>query len=217
MKKNYPVEVFHWAGMTDACLPDLKKILEQSPELIHSLTDDNENALIIASRVNNLKIVEYLIEETSINIHQISDSGNAFLVALQYNYVPIALYLAQKGLNINTKNKDGKTSYHMAALNGNDDMLEFLIQNNISANQLDYFGNNAIFDLISYYNSHKNYWCFELLKDNMTHDILFASNQNGFTLISYMEYLIGDSTNKIQKEARVEQFSPLISALKFII
>ena len=130
MPKNYPIEVLHWAGMTDNCLSDLQTIIEESPELINTCTTDGDNALIIASRVNNPAIVQYLVEETAINIAQKGYHGNAFLVAVKENHQNIAMYLAKNGVDIHAVNAEGKGAFHLAALNGNDDITEFLLEKN---------------------------------------------------------------------------------------
>lgn len=213
MPKNYPIEVLHWAGMTDNCLSDLQTIIEESPELINTCTTDGDNALIIASRVNNPAIVQYLVEETAINIAQKGYHGNAFLVAVKENHQNIAMYLAKNGVDIHAVNAEGKGAFHLAALNGNDDITEFLLEKNSNINLVDYRGENCLFSLIQNYTSHKNYWCFELMQSNMKPDILFKTNINGVNIIQYMDDLVLNSTNKIQQAVRTEQYNPLKNIL----
>mgnify|MGYP003333903406 CR=1 FL=1 len=59
--EHYPIEVIHWAGMTDECLPDLKQLLEKYPDYINTKNGYNDNALIVAARTGNADIVKYLI------------------------------------------------------------------------------------------------------------------------------------------------------------
>jgi ankyrin repeat protein len=214
MQKFYPIELFHWAGMTDQCIDDLKVIIQEAPELINSITQDGDNALIIASRVNNIKIVEYLIEETTINRHQSGHEGNAFLVALKANNTKIALYLAKHAnSNLTLRNQSGKTAFHHAALNGNDDIVEFLLEQNLDVNLLDYDQQNVLFDLLTNYTSHKNYWCFELLQSNMNDTTIAQRNVKGVNIIDHMHQMIEDSTNIVQKAARKEYYKPLENLL----
>ena len=78
--QRYGIEVLHWAGMKDEFLPYLQDVLLDNPEFINFENKHNENALHIATRVNNFEIVKWLIEETDIDYKKVVDKGNILLI-----------------------------------------------------------------------------------------------------------------------------------------
>lgn len=214
MSKNYPIEVLHWSGMTDDNLPDLKKILIESPELVNSVSNKNDNGLIIASRSNNIAMVKYFIENTNIDINCVGIDGNAFMAAISEGNIEIAKYLLEhSNMNILSINSKEQTPYHLAAYLGLDEIIEILIEKGFDINILNNNHENCLFDFINGYTYHKNYWCFEIIKTHMTKEVIFTSNKNFITIIDYMDYLIESSINPFQKEARIKYFTALKYAL----
>lgn len=216
MIKNYAIEVLHWAGMNDNCLDDLKYLLFDSPELINSINDDNENALIIAARENNIEIVKYLVEETAIDIHTVSKiDGNAFLSAVKKENIQVAMYLANVAkLDMQCVNSLGKNAYHLISVYGNSEFIEFLMKNNVNINHLDNNDCNCMFDLLENYPIHKDYLSFDLFENNINHSILFKPSKKGLNVISYMDFLIDSSRTPIQRLIREEYYIPLQNLLR---
>lgn len=215
--EHYPIEVIHWAGMTDECLPDLKKILEQYPDYIHAKNGYNDNALIVASRTGNLEIVKYLIEETNIEQNIIINEGNALTVACKYNRKSVIQYLLEKDFPIECTDNLGFTPLFYIANYGYDDILELLHMKNVNYSHLDNEKQNVLFSFVNGYLLHRNYYAFEMLESNLNDKILFATNNIGQDIISYMDYLIEQSQNDnniIRTNRMIELYSPLFSILK---
>jgi len=212
MPKNYAIELFHWAGMNDERIDELKNLLTESPELLNSVNQHGDNALIIAAREDNLGIVKYLVENTTINIQQSSEDGNAFLVALHKNRKEIARYLLEHGIDYHNR-INGRNAINICSYTGFDSMIEILRDRNISFNHLDNQNQNVMFDLLRGYPSHQNLWCFELVQEQMSDEILWTRNTLDMDVIAYIEYLINNSTNLIQKEHYEKNLLPLQSML----
>jgi hypothetical protein len=212
MQKNYAIELFHWAGMNDERIDDLKNLVQQSPELINSINQKGDNALIIAAREDNFKIVQYLVEQTDINIQQSSVDGNAFLVALHKNRKQIARYLLEHGIDYHNQ-VNGKNAINICAYTGFDSMIETLFDKGVSFNHLDSQGQNIMFDLLRGYPSHQNLLCFEIIQERLHDDILWTPNRSGINVIQYVNHLINTAANLIQKEHYETNLLPLQAML----
>lgn len=215
MQKNYPIEVLHWAGMNDSYLYELKRIIHESPELLNTTSKTNDNALIIASASNNIEMVKYLVEYTDIDQTLVGDSGNAFLAALKHNNTAIALYLAKHSkISIYEHDSTGKSAYHIAAFYGNDDVIQFLLEKEVNINCVDDNLRNCLFYFVDNYTMHNNYVCFDYLEGNMDTDILKCSDKYNYNIIQYIDSLINNSENHIQKMLRIKAFAPLRAILE---
>lgn len=215
MQKNYPVEVLHWAGMNDSYLYELKRIIHESPELINSMTSSNDNALIIASASNNIEIVKYLVEYTDINQTLVGNNGNAFISALKHNNTAIALYLANHSkIAIEQTDETGKSAYHLAAYYGNHEVIEFLLEKQLEINCFDNNLRHCLFYFVDNYIMHNNYLCFDFLESNMTTETLRKTDKYNYNIIQYINVLINNSDNNIQKILRTKAFAPIKAILE---
>lgn len=215
--KHYPIEVIHWAGMTDECLPDLKKILDLYPDYINTQNGYGDNALIVAARTGNIQIIKYLIEETNIEKNVIVNEGNVLTVACKYNKKDIVQYLLAQNFDIEYADNIGYTPLFYIAQHGDDDILELLHSKNVNYSHLDNEKQNVLFSFVNGYLTHRNYYAFELLEMNLSNEILFHKNNIGQDIVSYMEYLIEQSQNDnniIRANRMIELYSPLFSILK---
>ena len=211
VEKRYLCELFHWIGMDD--IKEVSKILLTNPEFINEQNGVNDNSLMIASRLGHLELVKYLIENTDININHFGSEGNALLISLKYNRPNISEYLI-KHTDIDIKNtcEHGKNALNYAAIIGNEDLIELLLEYSCDINNLDKFNNNILFDLITNY-SENHYLSFEAIQENMNHDILFISNNDKQNIFSLMDFLIEDANNIFLKQLRIKNFSLLHNIL----
>ena len=194
-------------------IKEVSKILLTNPEFINEQNGVNDNSLMIASRLGHLELVKYLIENTDININHFGSEGNALLISLKYNRPNISEYLI-KHTDIDIKNtcEHGKNALNYAAIIGNEDLIELLLEYSCDINNLDKFNNNILFDLITNY-SENHYLSFEAIQENMNHDILFISNNDKQNIFNLMDFLIEDANNIFLKQLRIKNFSLLHNIL----
>lgn len=184
----YPIELLHWAGMQDKHLCMIEDILEQYPEYINTLNNHNDNALIIATRLNNIAIVKYLLEKTDIDYKQRNKEGNFFMIAIKYGHEKLVKMVTEEYLHkvdLNEKNYEGKTFAHLAANKGYD----FIFENpEFIAPYIhikDDFGQSCLYDALDGYVSHRNFWCFDLIQEHFTLDNLIETNNSSLNIINY--------------------------------
>ncbi len=68
--------------------------------------------------------------EKGVNIHGVNSLGNSALhLAAMYGYLDIFLFLITKGLELQAKNKDGRTAIDLARKTNNRHILDFLKDN----------------------------------------------------------------------------------------
>lgn len=189
----YPIEILHWAGMTDACLSDFIQICIAQPDLIHSLNAYQDNALMIACRIGNIKIVQYIIENTNIDIQHENYEGNALMIACKYKHQSIAQYLIENTkISIYTKDQHHNNLFHIIAQNGLDTIFELILQKKkrIFLFQKNQENKTPFHTLIDFYMFHKNYYLYELflLKLQKKHLQLFYIHQKN--ILDYMYDLL---------------------------
>ena len=208
----YPIELLHYAGMSDESLGDVKQILHAHPEFANATTsfrDVQDNALIIASRVGNYKIVQFLMEETQIDYNFTNKDGNAFLTAVKYGHNDIVKYFLDTSIDNASGNAGGQNCFFLYARQGNDTLIELFLEHNLTLNIFDKYQQNVLFSFIDGYASHKNYWCFDLLQENLDIDILFTKNRDGKDIISYIQNMIEQSPTKDEVNRELHLISEL--------
>lgn len=212
----YPIEAIHWAGMKDENLPDLKHILDKYPQYINAKNSQNDNLLLIATRVGNFNIVKYLIEETEININETILEGNALSVALQLNKKEIAHYLIDKNIDTYALDNLGQNSLFLASQIGDDELIEKLLNKGVNVNHIDSNGNNILFGFFSNYISHNNYLAFELIIHKLDKNIISQKNNMGIDIFKHIENLKKEAKEKnniIRLKKLNEGLEPLIFLL----
>ena len=226
----YPIELLHWSGMEDKHLPMIEDILESYPEYINATNNHNDNALIIAARLNNIGIVKYFLEKTNIDYKHVSTEGNFFMVALKYNQknlVKLLLENYKDKLDLTCKTTDDKNFLHLAAYRGFDFIFEDqeLCKDYIFTKDINQ--QTCLFDLFDGYASHKKYWCFELIQEYFNYDQIHEKNIENMTIFQYFlkKKLINFSTitnpetketfiSEMVKENIIATYAPILNVLE---
>lgn len=215
--QRFGIEVLHWAGMKDEFLPCLKDIISTHPEFINFENRFGENALHIATRVNNIEIVKWLIEDTDINYQKTVDKGNALLIAIENNCFQIANYLIDKtDIDYTVCTKNGKNIFHLLMRRGNDNLIEkMLVKYPEGINVLDNYQQNCLFDYILYFVQHKKYYLFDFLLEYISPSIFKTSDNQNKNLLQFTYNYIADSDSDLEKSLKEELYSPLLGQLEF--
>ncbi len=236
MNKYYPIEAFHWAGMKDEHIEELRDILNVHPEYVNSTNKYGDNCLFIASKSGNIEIVKYLVEEAGANLNHVGDDGNALMVAISSRQYEIADYLIDKGINIAAKSKNGSNVFHIVANIGNADYIEKLLEIDGAVVKIEELDNNkrhCLYNLISSYSFHKDYYCFELIQSSLSDAIILGEDIKGVNIIDFTLNVQNEMIQKTNKNngvdidlnvqeglvvnaniARIKLLTPLINVLK---
>ena len=212
---HYGIELLHWAGMSDEYLGYLDDLVFNHPEFINFENKYGENALHIASRMDNIEIVKWLIKHTDINYQKVVDKGNALLIALENNNFKIADYLLKNtDIDYTVSTHEKKNIYHLLARNGYDDIIEEMLEKFPEGiNSLDIYSQNCLFDFIEYFSFHKKYYLFDLFQENMNYQIFIKENDKNYNILQFTEVLVSQSKTKIEKILKEELYSPLLNIL----
>jgi ankyrin repeat protein len=89
----YPIEFLHWSAQTSQGLKKVKEILELYPEYINTVNQNNDNALMIAARVNQREMVDYLLENTNINHRHTNHEGNFIAIAIKSKNIELVKHI----------------------------------------------------------------------------------------------------------------------------
>lgn len=89
----YPIEFLHWSAQISQGLVKVKEILELYPEYINTVNNNNDNALMIAARVNQREMVDYLLEYTNINHRHANHEGNFIAIALKNKNIELVKHI----------------------------------------------------------------------------------------------------------------------------
>jgi ankyrin repeat protein len=108
------------------------KLKEQLKERINlEVTDSNEmTGLMIASRDNNLEIVQILAEAgANLNTKNKENGRTALMFAASHGHIDVIRYLVnQKRILVNAKDKEGKTALMHSVIHGKKDAVSLLIE-----------------------------------------------------------------------------------------
>lgn len=202
-KEYYEIELFHWAGMLSDNIEQVKKILTAHPEYLYEINRLGDNCLLVAIQSGNINIVNFLIKELNIDINfQYIDNfdiprDNALMCAIKNNQKEIVdLILEQKNINLRSINNKGKNIYHLAAFNGDANIIEKLIvlDKEQLINKLDFNNQHCLYDFIDNYMKHKDFWCFDLILENINKETLMSKNKQNLNIIEYMEDKIKENS-----------------------
>jgi len=216
MTEYYPIELFHWAGMKDEHINELIKILTACPNFVNETNDFGDNCLFIAAKMGNINMVKYIVENTNIDINHANSDGSALLIALTQGHMEIVNYfLDSTKINIHLKNSHGEGIYHLAAKTGNSNLIEKLlkIDKEKRIGDLNNIGRHCLFNVVDSYAIHKNYWCFELIQENLSDDELLQRDKNGMNILDFTinSQFININGSKID---RTKLYAPLINILR---
>lgn len=217
--KRYGIEVLHWAGMKDEFLPYLEDILLDNPEFINFENKFGENAIHIATRVNNFEIVKWLIEKTNIDYKKVIDKGNVLLLAIDSNSLKIANYLIEEtDIDLYVTDSEGKNIFHALMKRGNDELIDkLIIKYPEGLNVLDKNNEHCLFDFITYFSQHKKHYLFDILQEKMSPETFKSINIHKQNLLQFTYSIIQNSDTKFEKMLKKELLSPLISQLEFYL
>ena len=195
LPEYYPIELFHWSGMSDNTIYMIEDILSLNPEYINCKNKDNDNSLMIASRMGNIEIVKYFLEKTNIDFKHANEQGDFFMIAIKYGHKKQSELIFTNFIEkINTiqLNSKKETVLHLAALKGYD----FIFENSSflkNIKNLDINNKHCLFHLIEGYPEHLNYWCFELIQECFSIDFLLMKNKDNENILDYIQKLIHKS------------------------
>lgn len=112
----------------------------------------------------NLNAVKEQINESNINVLNVNNMS-LLQEALKNKQDDIALYLVQKGINVNNQDSQGQTALHYIAVYKNDlKIAKAIIKNDVDINLKDKYGNSALWTAI--FNAKGEYDFVKLLLDN---------------------------------------------------
>jgi len=104
----------------------MNDLLERDPDIINEVNNKNENALIIACKINQMKAAETLLKR-GININQQDHLGNTALhYAVNIEKPKLIQLLMSKNPDLELRNKNGKTVKDLAIDLGNKKILGIL-------------------------------------------------------------------------------------------
>jgi len=110
----------------------IKKVLKRNPKILNQVNDKNENALIIATKLRNSKVIKILLNN-KVNTDQQDHLGNTALhYAIQLNIPVIINDLVCAGANLHLKNNDGISPYDLVNSSSNNEALLKILNNPIS-------------------------------------------------------------------------------------
>jgi ankyrin repeat protein len=123
-------------------------------------------------RLNNLDQYFSLIEKININILN-EYNLNLLHEAIAYQNNDIAIDLIKRGIDLDHRDKDGKTPLHYCANYLNIIIAKYIIDNGGDLNICDNFGNNPMW--VAVFNSRGNY---EMVKLFMNHNANYNNKNN---------------------------------------
>ncbi|MDX1960130.1 MAG: ankyrin repeat domain-containing protein [Leptospiraceae bacterium] len=122
-------------AVRDSNVMRLKELLKEKINL--EITDSNElTALMLASRDNNLELVQLLSEAgANLNAKNKENGRTPLMLAASHGHTEIIKYLAsQKRILINAKDKEGKTALIHSVIHGKKDSVALLIEYKANVN-----------------------------------------------------------------------------------
>jgi len=114
--------------LTSLTKPELiKEIIEDNVNIVNEVNKRNENALILATKANQIQSVDNLLKYSTINVNQQDDFGNTSLYyAVDLKNLTILHLLLSHQADPNIKNSDGKSALNLAHEIGDKTILNIL-------------------------------------------------------------------------------------------
>ncbi|OUM58501.1 hypothetical protein PIROE2DRAFT_64375 [Piromyces sp. E2] len=118
--------IIHYFDNNDA---NYNKILSSHKEFSTVTNDDQENLLIVATKLGRQDVIYNIISAEGCNVNQQDILGNTALhYAIMLNDYYMANLLAYNKADINIKNKEGQSPVNMVNNSGDSTMLKFLLK-----------------------------------------------------------------------------------------
>jgi len=109
----------------------IEDILKINYNSINNLNNAQENALIIAAKMNDVNSIKILLNK-NINVNQQDNTGNTALhYAIKNKNMMVILELIKYGANVNIINNKNETSLELAKCSNNKDIINVLNDNTI--------------------------------------------------------------------------------------
>lgn len=102
---------------------------------INAVNNDDETALMIASKKGYLEIVKYLVEnDFEVNARVMFGNETALILASQCGHLEIVKFLISKGADKNTQDYSGFTALMWASVRGYFQIVQCLVECGVDAN-----------------------------------------------------------------------------------
>eukprot|EP00833_Pecoramyces_ruminatium_P009423 jgi/Orpsp1_1/1183455/evm.model.c7180000085278.1 len=112
----------------------MKPLLENDANIINEENVRGENALIVASKINNIAVMDALFKYGIEVNHQDKKGNTALHYAVEIKQPAIVQKLVSKNADINIKNNEGKSPLDLANDLGNKDLISILTSNKAAKN-----------------------------------------------------------------------------------
>eukprot|EP00088_Acartia_fossae_P062336 TRINITY_DN751_c0_g1_i20.p1 TRINITY_DN751_c0_g1~~TRINITY_DN751_c0_g1_i20.p1 ORF type:complete len:364 (-),score=62.00 TRINITY_DN751_c0_g1_i20:504-1526(-) len=162
-------------------------------------------SLLVASSRGNLSAVKQLVENDHSLINQTNsiDSCTALHRSASNGHFYTVKYLVQKGIDVNKKNKVGRTALHWAAQYGHKDIVQYLTNHGADVNAQCNMGKTAL-DLAIFW---KKTDCAEILQVEMNNNNLKERDIDNYAMkveIKTLKKQLAESkTNLIESKAKL--------------
>jgi len=126
-KDNHENTILHFASIYNR-INLVKQLIEQHNMKAKDKNIDGMSAYIIAAKNGNYEIVKYFIENQMVDINEMDDENNNALIYASYfdDNATVVEYLISKNININQKNKLGKTALDIATSNKSHSIINII-------------------------------------------------------------------------------------------
>lgn len=215
-KSSYlPIELLHWAGMSQEYAYVVEDILTKYPDYINKKTVSGENVAFIAAANENVEVLKIIYKMFPEALNLKTDNGNIIQLALKEQaYDSLKYLLSLEDIEFNDKAKNGMTITHFACLYGNSDILEVLDSKNLTefmAKDLTY-GRTPIYFIIDDYLAHQNNWLFEMTLQKYTKTQLMEKDSLELTVLDYLREKMANQPSIVKRV-----YSPLLFSLSSML
>nr|XP_008101141.1 PREDICTED: ankyrin repeat and death domain-containing protein 1B isoform X1 [Anolis carolinensis] len=206
-----PIHLAAWTGNLDIMRMLIKAGADQKAK-----NQEGRNVLHFAAQNNNVRIVDYFIQDLHLlDLNTPDEKGRKpFLLAAEWGHVEMVNELISLNLSTTQKDKDGNTALHLAAKNGHHEVAEVLLGQWEDINEFNEEGETPFYLAVA--GGHEK--CADLLLEagsdiNISNkhnaNALHIATQNGHTsLVTYL------TSKNINLEAQPQQKnSPLHLAI----
>ncbi|WIG71125.1 ankyrin repeat domain-containing protein (plasmid) [Photobacterium damselae] len=196
-----------WSALLSSKTANVARFLIQNGADIHTVSNTQINALMMAANIGDKDLVSYLMKR-KVNINLQSKSGRSSLMfAIPSRNLELISYIIDNGGNVNAQTTHGWSPLMMAVERGELDMANYFIDNGADVNALNKNGWGVL--EVAAYNNHLG--VLEEMISITTQNKLTCEMREKLTLISIengavdvLRYLLTDK--KIEKEYIQELF-----------
>lgn len=121
----------------------LKQLYAKNPSVINTKNDSGYSPLMLAAYRGKFEAVQFLVDKVK-TVDDDSKYGTPLMAAAVKGYTKIAKLLIDNNANVNSKDENGTTALHYAAMFKFYDIAKYLIECNALSNIKDIRGNTAL-------------------------------------------------------------------------